>query len=112
MARKILEADTPGQHKALGRKVKGFDEDTWVANRRAVLHRGLRAKFSQNPRLEQLLCATAPSRLAEASPKDTIYGIGLAPGDPSVQDPTQWQGLNILGLELQRVRAELLTAGN
>lgn len=109
-ARKIIEAAEPGKQKALGRAVKGFQEATWQQHRQNILEQGLRSKFAQNQRLQHLLLSTAPSRLAEASPKDNIYGIGMSPDDPDVQDPNLWQGQNLLGQALERVRRELLLA--
>jgi hypothetical protein len=51
----------------------------------------------------------ARSLQAEASPSDTVFGIGLAPSDPLAQDPAQWRGENLLGRALAQVRDELRT---
>eukprot|EP00746_Dinoflagellata_sp_MGD_P165028 gnl/MRDRNA2_/MRDRNA2_94063_c0_seq1.p1 gnl/MRDRNA2_/MRDRNA2_94063_c0~~gnl/MRDRNA2_/MRDRNA2_94063_c0_seq1.p1 ORF type:complete len:487 (+),score=106.06 gnl/MRDRNA2_/MRDRNA2_94063_c0_seq1:84-1544(+) len=109
-AKKILEANEPGKQKALGRAVKNFKEPMWEQHRQRILEQGLHAKFSQNQRLQDLLLSTAPARLAEASPKDNIYGIGMSPDDPDVQNPGLWQGQNLLGNALEKVRQELLLA--
>lgn len=109
-AKKILEATDPGKQKALGRAVKNFKEAAWEQHRQRILERALHAKFSQNQRLQDLLLTTAPAQLAEASPKDKIYGIGMSPDDPDVQDPNLWQGQNLLGTALERVRREFLLA--
>ena len=45
--------------------------------------------------------------LAETSPYDKIYGFGLKPNDPKVQDISQWKGENLLGEALMRVRENL-----
>lgn len=104
----ILAADHPHEHKALGRKVKRFDEAIWKREREAIVLAGNRAKFTQNPELEQVLRATAGTTLVEASPYDRIWGIGLAATDPRAQDVTQWKGMNLLGKILTRLREELL----
>ena len=64
----------------------------------------LYAKFSQNPDLKAKLVATGEKVLVEASPNDKIWGIGLRPNDPNVQDPTLWKGENLLGKCLMVVR--------
>ena len=104
----ILAADHPREHKALGRKVKRFDEAIWKREREAIVLAGNRAKFTQNPELEQVLRATAGTTLVEASPYDRIWGIGLAATDPRAQDVTQWKGMNLLGKILTQLREELL----
>jgi ribA/ribD-fused uncharacterized protein len=43
----------------------------------------------------------------EASPMDTIWGIGLAADNKRAGDPTKWSGLNLLGFALMTVRAAL-----
>jgi len=96
-AAKILAADHPRAHKALGRKVKPFDDAKWKAGCEAIVRAGNRAKFTQNPALLELLLATRGTTLVEASPYDKIWGIGLAASDPRAQDPAQWKGRNLLG---------------
>jgi ribA/ribD-fused uncharacterized protein len=106
-AAKILAADHPRDHKALGRKVKDFDDAAWKRAREAIVLDGNRAKFTQNPELREALLATRGTTLVEASPYDKIWGIGLAATDPRAQDPTQWKGQNLLGQILTRLRDEL-----
>jgi ribA/ribD-fused uncharacterized protein len=109
-AAKILAADHPREHKALGRKVKPFDDAIWRREREAIVLAGNRAKFTQNPALRELLLATAGTTLVEASPYDRVWGIGLAESDPRAKDPAQWRGQNLLGKVLTRLRDELLAA--
>lgn len=68
--------------------------------------RANQAKFSQNPELGNFLQRTGTRVLVEASPVDTIWGIGLARDDERIHDPNQWQGLNLLGFALMEVRRE------
>lgn len=109
-AAKILAAEHPREHKALGRKVKPFDDAVWRREREAIVLAGNRAKFTQNPALRELLLATAGTTLVEASPYDRVWGIGLAESDPRAKDPAQWRGQNLLGKVLTRLRDELLAA--
>lgn len=101
---RVLQAPSPGAAKALGRHVKGFDEEQWIAHRYSIVVRGNEAKFSQNPELGRFLRQTGSRVLVEASPLDRIWGIGLARDDPRSDDPNTWQGLNLLGFALMQVR--------
>ena len=110
IAAQILEAVSPRQHKALGRKVQNFSEPAWKARREQIVADGNRAKFTQNPELRQALLETAGTELVEASPFDRIWGIGLAASDPRAEDPSKWRGQNLLGKILTQLRDELLAA--
>lgn len=104
----IMGTTQPRDQKALGRLVKGFDKAKWDMVARDVAFVGCLAKFSQNPGLKKALLATAGTSMAEASPVDCIWGIGLAESDPEALDRSNWRGTNWLGEVLDRVRAELL----
>lgn len=108
VARKeILKATHPREMKSLGRDVRGFDKKRWAAVCKDIVAKGNLAKFTQNPELRQLLLATGDKILVEASPKDAIWGIGLAADDPRALEPSKWLGTNWLGEVLMRVRKEL-----
>jgi hypothetical protein len=108
VAQRILASASPKTHKALGREVSGFDESRWVRERERIVYEGNHAKFTQNPKLLELLLATAGTELVEASPTDRIWGVGLSEEDPRIQDPAQWRGQNLLGKVLTRLREDLL----
>ena len=110
IAAEILAADHPRTHKALGRKVKRFDQSVWERERLRIVKDGNRAKFTQNEDLLAALLATKGTTLVEASPFDRIWGIGLAATDPRAQDPAQWKGRNLLGAVLTELRDELLAS--
>merc|ERR1711957_32700 len=97
----------PQRQKALGKQVCPWNEAVWKRRREPVMFAAARAKFAQNPELAERLIKTYPRRMAEASPSDKIYGIGLAPNDPLAQDPRNWEGDNLLGRVLEQVREEL-----
>jgi len=107
-AQQILSTPDPKRQKALGRQVHPWDEGLWKQCREAVMLAATRAKFAQNSHLRQRLLETHPRRLAEASPLDKVWGIGLAPDNPLAQDPQNWKGENLLGQVLEQVRGELL----
>jgi ribA/ribD-fused uncharacterized protein len=108
---KILATGSPRDHKALGRKVKPFDEARWTAACREIVYQGSVAKFEQNPDLCALLLATGDRTLVEASPSDCIWGIGLAADDPRALVRSSWRGTNWLGEALMRAREELRRRG-
>lgn len=104
----ILASETPGEAKKLGRRVRGFQEATWRAHRFEVVVQGNVAKFGQSPALSAFLLGTSRRVLVEASPKDRIWGIGLAAGDPRAMKPSAWRGENLLGFALMEARARLM----
>jgi len=109
--KQILGTTDPKAQKALGRKVKGFDEATWVANRLEIVVRGNLAKFSQNSEMKEELLATGDKLLVEASPLDRIWGIGLGAENPKAWRKETWRGLNLLGQALMTVRSMLREEG-
>jgi len=106
-ARAILSATTPNEAKTLGRRVRGFSEEKWLAHREEIVFTGNLEKFSQNGVLRRFLLSTGDSILLEASPTDSIWGIGLSQDDPRATDPWSWPGLNLLGFALTKVRGRL-----
>jgi ribA/ribD-fused uncharacterized protein len=105
---KILTAQHPGEAKLLGRHVRHFDEKLWLQHRLDIAYRGNMAKFSQHLLLRDFLVTTANRVLVEASPVDSIWGIGLNEEHPDAGKPAAWPGLNLLGFVLMKVRASLL----
>ena len=103
----LLERD-PGKQKRLGRIVRGFDQSRWNAAAKDIVYLGNRAKFTTHRDLLQMLLETEGTSLAEASPVDTIWGIGLAADAQDATDRSKWLGSNWLGETLQRLRDDLL----
>lgn len=108
LAQKILASNDPSEIKKLGRThFSEFNADTWDKTCYAIVKRGIRAKFEQNPKLLEMLLNTGEKVLAECSAKDTKWGIGTAIDDPNCYHPSQWNGTNYLGRILMEVRDEL-----
>jgi ribA/ribD-fused uncharacterized protein len=107
MLAKILESHSPAAAKALGRRVKNFVQARWDAHRFDIVVRGSAAKFGQNPSLRAYLLGTGEKVLVEASPVDPVWGVSLAEGDPRLQHPLEWRGLNLLGFALMKARSIL-----
>ncbi|MCJ7933955.1 MAG: NADAR family protein [Chryseobacterium sp.] len=104
---KILAAGSPNQVKSLGRKVKNFDPQLWNEHKYEIVKKGNLLKFSQNQKLRDFLLSTHDKVLVEASPYDTIWGIGMLETDSRAENPLLWDGENLLGFALMEVRDEL-----
>lgn len=104
MEQKIITSSNPGAAKKYGREIRNFNEDVWKQNRFEIVVRGNQAKFEQNEALKKFLLSTNKRVLVEASPVDKIWGIGLAEDDPHAENPEKWNGLNLLGFALMKVR--------
>ena len=103
-AQRIVAASHPRQAKMLDRRVRGFDEQIWADQRRAIVTQATVAKFGQRAELRDFLVGTGRRILVEASPTDRIWGIGLAATDERTADPARWRGLNLLGFALMAAR--------
>ena len=135
-ADKVLKTDQPRAQKALGRKVKNFNEDLWnrncydivkkgnfhkVCNRKISLkcnshtpqhshvlsHVLYWFKFTQNEELNRALMETEGTTLVEASPVDKMWGIGLDAESPDAKSYKTWKGTNLLGFALTDVREQI-----
>ncbi|KAF4453953.1 hypothetical protein F53441_3478 [Fusarium austroafricanum] len=126
IAIQILKAAHPRSVKSLGRKVKNFDEDTWISHRRDIIRKGNILKFTRaiteegfkkgtpgakqrdslhrpiEGSLADMLINTGDREIVEASPFDRIWGIGFKAADAEAARGS-W-GKNLLGLELMEVR--------
>ncbi|MDQ8029622.1 MAG: NADAR family protein [Brevundimonas sp.] len=103
----ILATPDPAEQKRLGQTVRDFDQAIWDLWKIDIVHRGNRAKFSQNEGAARQLKATARSMLVEANPRDWIWGVGLHVDDVRAHDPAEWRGSNLLGRILTGIRDEL-----
>lgn len=107
ISRQILDCSEPKKIKALGRKVKNFDEAVWDEVKYSIVLNGNYFKFSQNPELREFLLGTGDSILAEASPYDGIWGIKMRQTDENIYNPIKWKGENLLGFALMEARDEI-----
>ncbi|KAL9087849.1 MAG: hypothetical protein Q9159_003446 [Coniocarpon cinnabarinum] len=123
----VMKSQHPADQKALGRQTNGFKDEVWDKIKYDVVVRGNMLKFTQCKArddddfvyppdgrgkgqdavsLLQLLRATGKATLAEASPSDRVWGIGLNAATAEKQGREQW-GQNLLGKALMEVRNEL-----
>ena len=103
----IMNCKDSKQIKALGRKVRGFDQAVWNRFKYPIVLNGNWCKFFQNQDLREFLLSTGDSVLVEASPYDSVWGIHLSADSPEAQDPMKWQGQNLLGFTGLEIRDEL-----
>ena len=103
-AQKILEAESPEQAKVLGKHISGFNAHIWKEASSDYMFESMLAKFKDNPELRSFLVQTKETRLAEASPTDKVWGIGLPLHNPGCFNPDGWKGKNLAGKVLERVR--------
>lgn len=99
---KIMNEQNPIKIKSLGRRIKPWNQDKWEKNRFKIVLDGNMHKFTQNPRLAKKLEATGTRTIAEAAPKDFIWGIGISFKHATQGKP--WKGMNLLGKVLMKVR--------
>lgn len=106
--KKVLKSETPNEAKSLGRKVKNFDSQIWDNHKYDIVKQANLLKFSQNEEFKDFLLSTYNKILVEASPYDTIWGIGMLESDKNIKNPNSWKGENLLGFALMEVRDELM----
>ena len=100
----IMEARHPHDYKKLGRTIRNFDPKLWDARKYSIVVEGNKAKFSQNPDIMEYMLSTGDAILAEASPYDNIWGIGIDRETAMKESVEQWRGENLLGFALMEVR--------
>ena len=100
----IMAADNPHDCKKLGRKIRGFEQTLWDARKYDIVVEGNKAKFGQNPDIREFLLSTGNAIIAEATPYDKIWGIGLDREQALKGKVEQWKGENLLGCALMDVR--------
>ena len=101
----IIESGSPREQKALGRKIKGYDQTIWDQVKYNIVKDGCRAKFEQNYALLKQIREDRGKILVEASPEDAIWGIGFDE-DNAHQNKDKW-GQNLLGQLLTELSVEL-----
>jgi ribA/ribD-fused uncharacterized protein len=104
VANEILKEKDPRKQKAWGREVRSFEQATWEAVCQEIMVDGLLSKFRQNPYCLKALLNTGDKIIAEASPYDKVWGIGMTEDNPLATQPDKWLGKNLLGIVLMRVR--------
>jgi ribA/ribD-fused uncharacterized protein len=95
------------QVKNLGRKVKNYDDPTWVKHRVPYVAKGNFEKITQNEDIKQELLNTDGTIMAEGNYFDKIWAIGIKESDTNATTPSKWKGLNLLGKILTNLREKI-----
>jgi ribA/ribD-fused uncharacterized protein len=103
----------PKTVKALGAKVKDFDQTKWDGAKNEIMEKAVRAKFThpKNKELLEKLLATKNRPIGEASPRDAYWGIGTSAETSVAKNPAKWKGQNMLGKLLMALRKEFKEGG-
>lgn len=104
---RIMDSNDPEECKSLGKGVKGFNDTVWDSCCDEIVYNANLHKFLDNEELRKQLVETGNAILAEASPRDKIWGIGLSADDENSTNPDLWQGKNKLGNVLMKIRQYL-----
>ena len=103
----VLATDDPREQKRITRRVRHFDQELWQQQSENIVFDGNLAKVSQNEDMRRALLHTSRRRLAEASPHDNLWGIGLRACDHHAFSTDTWRGSNLLDQILEHVRETL-----
>lgn len=106
----VMNTQMPNEQKAIGRRIKNYDDAKWAAVRYEIVKEAIRAKFTQHADLKEKLLASGNKHIVEASPYDVVWGIGMGEDHPDRFDESKWRGDNLLGKCIMDVRAELVGA--
>lgn len=104
----IMASTDPQEIKALGRKVKNFNQKQWDEVKLRIVYEGNKLKFTQNPEWEKGLKQMILDGyfFVEASPYDKVWGIDINTTDAN--NGREWQGENLLGIALTNVACDLI----
>jgi ribA/ribD-fused uncharacterized protein len=112
-ASNVMRTKDPAAQKALGRKVKGYDDDVWKDMGYNVVVLGTFLKATQNPVVYDDYCNNLEKGIelyVEASPTDRRWGIGISVGEALRSDRSKWNGDNLLGQAVTEV-SDLVVCG-
>ena len=102
---KIMETSIPKVMKSFGKKVKNFDPKIWNKENYNIVLTGNMLKFGSDVELLEILRNTGDADIAEASPYDNVWGIGVKKRKGLTEN--DWKGCNLLGKVLMEVRESL-----
>ena len=87
-----MSSSDPSAHERAGRGVRNFESAAWDREKQHAVLSGKYARSTQNPAMKHHFLSTGNKRLAEASPLDPVWGIGLRADDARAKGPRQWRG--------------------
>lgn len=109
LGEQIMGTEDPAEAKKIARQpFPEFNSALWERLCYHIVKRGVGAKFRQNEEIREILLNTGNELIAECSPYDKKWGIGIDITDSKRLDVRQWKGRNLLGRVLMEVREELM----
>ena len=102
----ILSTSTALECKTEARNIRNYDQQLWESSAKTLCYDGIKAKFTQNHWLANLLLSTNDETLVEAT-YDKIWGTGIPLHQKECTDKSQWKGIGIMGEILMAIREEL-----
>ena len=103
----LKSCKNPSHCKKYGRsreKISNYNDNAWTKVNLAWVTIGNYLKFTQNYQIKKEMLKTKNALLVEGAQNDKIWGVGMYPDDPRINDPKKWNGQNKLGLALMTVR--------
>lgn len=94
----------PRDQKEFGRRVENFEFAKWDAVNMDIVFRANAARYQNDEQFWEMLRHTGDRLIVEASPYDTVWGIGLDVDHPDAFNKVAWRGENRLGRVLTSVR--------
>lgn len=93
----IMTEKAPMKQKALGRRVRGFDEEVWRRASVPAVMAGCVARAAGDPELRDVYQEAEGRMFVEGSPRDRVWGVGLGWKSTPIEDESNWRGENRLG---------------
>jgi hypothetical protein len=102
----IMQEEDPVKVLHAGKKIVNNSGKNWADVEEEVMLNINREKFRQNAGVRIALMATKNTKLAEANPHDSHWGIGLSIQSEAKEPSPTW-GKNIFGQILSTIRSEI-----
>ena len=106
-AQEILNENNPVLQKKLAKSIKNVVEENWAQVKENYMYKSLKAKFTQNILLKNVLLETNNNVLVEGNPNDNYWSAGLSVYSRDIWKSSLWPGKNRLGKLLEEIRSEL-----
>ena len=104
---KIMGATSSLDCKNAARTIKNFDRDRWEKTAETLCKAGIRAKFSQNQYLLEVLTEKTSNKTLVECANDRLWANGVPLYSDSCLDRQRWISQGLLGKLLEEVRSEL-----
>ena len=105
-AREVLSESEPRKIRNIGNHIKHYAHSEWVEKCDENINEGVQAKFNQNMIAKKYLLKTAVKVIGEAS-KNKKWGTGIHISNKNALNSESWDGDNLMGAILMRIRNEL-----